>query len=420
MIEGAIKWLRLLTRGVFTFGLKSLRLVFQVLPQKLTHILFLAVKNCRIQICVLLPVKFGLTHKNGFYYRLRFGAMTFLTGIKHIMVSFGKLAGGCIGAFMTRLIQVITLPLSWIGSKRRQKDFSKDTGAPTKYQMWRVQGGRISTSPLTSLAALYVGYKLPHRPYLNSKRGGGNAYWVNALQMYSMIALLVWQGSKLIASPEIVQAQDIPGGIISNSGIVTPGAWVGGIGVQVTPGAPTQTPYPTYTPYPTPTSILYMSPVPAPTKQNFDPGGVNWVFSYYYPDLVGVDFEKYSVNCHTDNLIYNDMNTKVIGCKNTSASGLPWKDFVMYHSVYPEYIGGVAVPYFPGSYDPIYPMGSIIKIESPTIMAGDYLVMDICPGCDDFFTDKGVLFLDFLAKGLPENVTFWDPVRVVSVRYPGE
>ena len=265
-----------------------------------------------------------------------------------------------------------------------------------------------------------MGYKLPHRPFLSSKRGGGNAYWINALQMYSMIALLVWQGSKLIASPEVVQAQDIPGGLISNSAIATPGLWVGGIGVPGAQEVPTQTPYPTYTPYPTPTSILYMSPVPAATKQNFDPRGVNWVFSYYYPDLIAEDFERYKVNCHEGNWIWNDLHTKVIGCKNTSASGLPWKDYLLYHSNVDEFAGGVAVPYFPGSYDPIYPMGTIIKIDSPSIMAGDFLVMDICPGCDDFFSDKGVLFLDFVAKGLPEGVNFWDVVRVVSVRYPGE
>lgn len=185
---------------------------------------------------------------------------------------------------------------------------------------------------------------------------------------------------------------------------------------------PTFTPQATYTPYPTYTAFVPWSFTTATvTKVPFEPSQINWVFSYYDPSRVREDFKEfgYAVNCHTDNLIYDDMGNPV-ECRDTTASGLPWSKYRMYFSTDVRFAGGLAVPYYPGTYDPIYPMGSVVSVTSPSIIAGDYIVIDICPACDDYVAEKGVLFLDFLAKGLPEGVTFWDKVTVVGVRYPWE
>ncbi len=191
---------------------------------------------------------------------------------------------------------------------------------------------------------------------------------------------------------------------------------VEGINVNVA----TATPYPTYTPYPTFTPIVGAWDATAlPTHQAFEVGSVNWVFSYYYPDLVGVDEVLYGLNCHPDNVLRNKQG-RAIGCKDTTASGAPWSEYLMYHARDARFVGGVAVPYYPNTYDPIYPMGSILHVVDPTIMAGEYLVIDICPACDDYISSHNVLFLDFVAKGLPEGVTFWDRVTVDTVIYPDE
>jgi hypothetical protein len=63
-------------------------------------------------------------------------------------------------------------------------------------------------------------------------------------------------------------------------------------------------------------------------------------------------------------------------------------------------------------------MGTIFNVSAPAILAGRYLVMDICPACDDYYLTKNVLFLDFVARGLPAGVTFWDPIQVSSIEYP--
>ena len=182
----------------------------------------------------------------------------------------------------------------------------------------------------------------------------------------------------------------------------------------------TATPYPTYTPFPTFTpSVDWLRGTPMPTHQSFTPDQVQWVFSYYYPNLVGQDEEKYGLNCHPDNVIRNKMG-KAIECKDTTASGEPWSKYLMHHAQDVSLTGGVAVPFYPDTYDPIYPMGTLIHVTSPTIMAGTYRVIDICPACDDYYRTHGVVFLDFLAKGLPEGVTFWDSVKVDSVIYPNE
>lgn len=181
---------------------------------------------------------------------------------------------------------------------------------------------------------------------------------------------------------------------------------------------PTYTFQPTYTPQATFTpSVDWLRGSPVPTKNSFSPDQVNWVFSYYWPALVAKDYPKYAANCHPDNILTSNTG-KVNGCKDTTASGEPWSTHLMYKDL--QYMGGVAVPYYPNTYNPIYPMGSVIHVSSPSIMAGDYLVLDICPACDDYISTHNVLFLDFLARGLPDNVTFWDPVKVDSVVYPSD
>ncbi|HRJ74677.1 MAG TPA: hypothetical protein PLX90_01705 [Anaerolineales bacterium] len=185
---------------------------------------------------------------------------------------------------------------------------------------------------------------------------------------------------------------------------------------------PTYTLYPTYTPQATFTpSVDWLQGSPVPTKNSFEPNQVNWVFSYYYPDLVAKRHQDPSmeVNCHPDNWIWNNQQTRVIKCKDTTASGAKWSDHLMYEDKH-GFAGGVAVPYYPNTLNPIYPMGSVITVTSPPIMAGDYIVIDICPACDDYINEHGVIFLDFLAKGLPDGVNFWSPVSVLKVRYPNE
>jgi hypothetical protein len=165
---------------------------------------------------------------------------------------------------------------------------------------------------------------------------------------------------------------------------------------------------------------------PTPTRNAFEPYQVNWVFSYYYPPLVAQRDENpsYEVNCHSANWIWNAQNTKVIGCADVTASGLPWSHYIMYDAVN-NFAGGVAVPYHPNTCaefselcQPIYPMGAVLRVTEPSQIAGDYLVIDICPACSSYIDSHGVLFLDFLSDGLPPSVNFWDAVKVSEVIYP--
>lgn len=212
---------------------------------------------------------------------------------------------------------------------------------------------------------------------------------------------------------------------------VAPPTMVDPVSLSSTPtvtmsAVPTFTPYPTYTPYPTNTPLVdWLRGSPEPTQNSFSPSQVNWVFSYYYPPLVSQREENpnYEVNCHVDNWIWNAQSTRVTGCKDVTASGLPWSEYIMYNSL--EYMGGVAVPYHPDTCpvfselcQPVYPMGAVIRVVSPSQIAGDYLVVDICPACSNYVQSHGVLFLDFLAEGLPPDVNFWDAVEVSEVVYP--
>ena len=215
-------------------------------------------------------------------------------------------------------------------------------------------------------------------------------------------------------SPSSVPVQ--PGAVISTAltpvGVTLPTSTV------VSSLTPTATLYPTYTPYPTFTpSVNWLQGTPASTHQAFNVQDVKWVFSYYCPPLVAEPGME--ANCHPDNYLYAYWDdTKIVGCKDITSSGLPWSHYKMYGSKDARYAGGIAVPYYPGTYDPIYPMFSVLHVSQPTIIAGDYLVIDICPGCNLYIETNGVLFLDFVAGGLPDDVTFWDVVFVDSVTYP--
>lgn len=205
-------------------------------------------------------------------------------------------------------------------------------------------------------------------------------------------------------------------------------------GINVTsPAQPTYTPYPTLTPAPTYTpQVDWLRGSPTPTRNAFEPHQINFVFSYYYPDLVSKMDEDPSmaVNCHPDNWIYNPQNTKVIGCKDTTASGEPWSRYLMDYTDISDIRGGIAVPFHPDTCPrliddiidttckPIYPMGSIMVITEPALIAGNYIVIDLCPACGKYIYSHGVLFLDFLAKGLPGGINFWDEVEVIDVIYP--
>lgn len=192
----------------------------------------------------------------------------------------------------------------------------------------------------------------------------------------------------------------------------------------------TYTPLPTYTPYPTLTPLVdWLRGTPVPTQNSFQPSQVNFVFSYYYPDLVGEDPIKYAANCHPDNYRFNEQGNKVIGCRDVTASGKKWSDW-MFDSRDDEYRGGIAVPFHPdtcprleqdildSSCVPLYPFGTVLVVDAPPQLAGKYVVVDLCPACGKYIHSDGVLFLDFLMRGLPANVTFWDAVEISEAVYP--
>jgi len=264
-------------------------------------------------------------------------------------------------------------------------------------------------------------------PYLNERVRGAN-YITNAFFNYAMIGAIIYMMYPLF------QAQQKSALVRSGGYTSTPLQVASGAGMLYTPTpdvsyiftntpVSTSTPYPTYTPLPTYTAGVPWSVRDAPTvtKVPFQPLQVKFVFSYYFPDLVKENYELYKANCHVDNLIRSPSGDSIIGCKDTTASGEPWSRYIMYETVdTPKYKGGVAVPYYPDTYNPLYPMGSVITVTEPLIIAGDYLVIDICPACNLYVADKGVLFLDFVARGLPDGVNFWTPVTVSQVLYPWE
>lgn len=101
------------------------------------------------------------------------------------------------------------------------------------------------------------------------------------------------------------------------------------------------------------------------------------LFSYYYPDLGGV-------NCHEDNWVDGH-------CKNVTASKVVgWR----------EYMGsGVAVHSDMLQY---LPYGTQFYVTNPPAIAGFYTVVDLCCGCKH---DTSYYF-DFLFDNMPDGVNW--------------
>jgi len=111
-----------------------------------------------------------------------------------------------------------------------------------------------------------------------------------------------------------------------------------------------------------------------------------FLFSYYYPDLGGV-------NCHSDNW----QNGR---CKDVTASGMSWRQNI-----------GKALAIHPDFLD-ILPYGSVVRITSPAPIAGDYMVIDLCGGCNI----NGYYYFDFLFTEMPVGMNWSDPVNFQVMR----
>lgn len=112
------------------------------------------------------------------------------------------------------------------------------------------------------------------------------------------------------------------------------------------------------------------------------------LFSYYYPDLGGV-------NCHEDNWSNGH-------CADVTASKVVgWR----------EYMGkGIAI--HSDLYDEI-PYGSQIYVVSPPQIAGIYTVVDLCCGCKN----QNGYYFDFLFEGMPDGLGWSYNVDFVVTRY---
>lgn len=141
---------------------------------------------------------------------------------------------------------------------------------------------------------------------------------------------------------------------------------------------PTMTSYPTFTPYPTQIKKSVLGEIYAIG------------YSYYFPAWGGV-------NCHPDNWIDNSY------CKDTTASGLPWT----------QYIGkGVAVPY---EWRDKLPLLSVIRVLDNVVMQGEYLVVDYCGDC---IKEEGHIYFDFLDNR--QRLAWTVPLLVEVVSIPND
>ena len=213
------------------------------------------------------------------------------------------------------------------------------------------------------------------RPYLLEVQSGGNS--ADSTGVMAAIGLLVYIGFMVrLLTPLISQinffGEDGNDNIVvvptkslpdkySTPGFfgVSPAQTAAPIVVVVATSSMTQTPYPTYTPYP--------SITPFSTPNNLS---LTVQYSYYWPPLLGP-------NCHPENL------KKTGGCKDVTASGLPWS----------HYRGrGVAIPLVWAGTVPLF---SIVRVLSPVDLIGDYLVLDYCGACTKSeYPD--LVWLDFL------------------------
>jgi len=159
----------------------------------------------------------------------------------------------------------------------------------------------------------------------------------------------------------------------------------GSINVEV------QVNYPTPYPGQIPGQIAVPTTTPIP---NLDYLPIYTVgYSYYNPDLGGV-------NCHVD-------NWDGVKCADTTASGISWRDYV-----------GRAVAVPPSWVCQGLGYGSIVEVLSPDSIRGEYLVVDLCAGCEAYNWEDRTWRIDFLDTG--QRLTWAYPVdlRFVSVVPP--
>lgn len=121
----------------------------------------------------------------------------------------------------------------------------------------------------------------------------------------------------------------------------------------------------------TPTNSPSTTPTRSPYKNIVGTDVYIVRYSYYYPDLLGV-------NCNSGNIVSGH-------CADTTSSGLPWT----------KYLGkGVALA--PSMLVRI-PYGSIIHVLSPNSIMGDYTVIDMCMQCEPTFWAPDYQYrIDFL------------------------
>lgn len=202
-----------------------------------------------------------------------------------------------------------------------------------------------------------------HYPYLREKVGAGSGIR-NAFLNWAIIfgflyllnpfirAMLPDFGSEIVM-PDMVSS----GPVVDAGSTLQP---IGPIGIVVT----VQVSYPTPSP-----EAFTATLTPTPDRTGYPQYTVG--YSYYYPDLGGV-------NCHADN--WNGSH-----CADTTASGLSWRDNLG---------RAVAIPPSWVCYGLGY--GSIVEVLSPDTIKAEYLVVDLCAGCESENWDDGQWRLDFL------------------------
>lgn len=304
------------------------------------------------------------------------------------------------GAFILgglRKVASITLSV-FLGTG--SKTIEDDLGSLTAFQRWKRM-----YRPLTPLGIqLRRSRKLltPSRPYLleviagSGFDVGGFIAFLIFLAVIGIYLRMLWptiqnaagliglgHGSSTFSKTAAASA---PSGARSNplvDGISS------GPTATATPEFVTATMAPTITPYPTATG-LPATVTPTPAYQS-----VHVLYSYYNPDLGGV-------NCHSANWDGSK-------CADTTASGIKWS----------EYMGrGVAIA--PSWYNAGLGYGSILRVVAPDAIAGDYTVIDLCSGCEANNWPDRQYRLDFLDDR--QRLTWAYPVDllIINVVQPAE
>ena len=194
-------------------------------------------------------------------------------------------------------------------------------------------------------------------PYANEKVANPSN-WPRVIQNYLLIFGLIF-GAQNVWRPLLTRLPKA-----NNQTLAFPsGAIVGDGGMPITaPINPTA--QPTDTPIPPTPEVI-----PTPTEVRWS--DVTKVgYSYYNPALGGI-------NCHS-------ANWDGSACRDTTASGIKWSEY-MYHAVAipPEWLSTIWY-------------GSTITVISPEILAGRYVVIDICQACSSNIWPDGMSRLDFL------------------------